>query len=85
MFNNDELKHKNYILFSTMAFSFFALSVFIIFSGISGIIEHKSPEVMASLSTLGNSFFAYFKYHALIIIGALSLTFSIWFLGHHSK
>ncbi|MCU7834286.1 MAG: hypothetical protein KZQ83_03450 [gamma proteobacterium symbiont of Taylorina sp.] len=58
----------------------FMLSFVTLFFGVSGIIEHKSPADIASLTLLGSSFMSYFEYHALIIIGALSLTLSIWFL-----
>ncbi|MCW8929584.1 MAG: hypothetical protein OQL19_05020 [Gammaproteobacteria bacterium] len=59
------------------------LSVLVIFLGVSGIIEHKSPENLATLSTLSSGFFTYFEYHLLIISGALSLTFSMWFMKNH--
>lgn len=58
----------------------FTLSLFVIFFGISGIIEHKSPENLASLTTLSSGFITYFEYHALIIFGALCFTFSMWFM-----
>lgn len=58
----------------------FTLSLFVIFFGVSGIIEHKSPENLASLTTLGSGFITYFEYHALIIFGALCFTFSLWFM-----
>ena len=63
---------------------FLILSLLVIFFGVSGIIEHKSPEDLASLSILSSSFIHYFEYHALIIVGALSLTFSMYFLGKKS-
>ena len=59
---------------------FFALSLLVIFFGVSGIIEHKSPENLASLASLGSGFITHFEYHALIIFGALCFTFSIWFM-----
>ena len=58
----------------------FTLSLFVIFYGVSGIIEHKSPEDLASLATLSSGFITHFKYHALIISGALCLTFSVGLL-----
>ena len=62
----------------------FALSLFVIFYGVSGIIEHKSPENLASLATLSSGFITYFKYHILIISGALFLTFSVRLLRKNS-
>lgn len=58
----------------------FVLSLFMMLTGVSGIIEHKSPENMSSLLTLSTGFIAYFKYHALIILGGLCLTLSVWLI-----
>lgn len=58
----------------------FSLSAFVIFFGVSGIIEHKSPENLGSITALGSGFFVYFKYHALILFGALCFTISMWFM-----
>lgn len=54
----------------------FALSLFAIFFGVSGIIEYKSPENLASLVTLSSGFINYIEYHALIVSGALCFVFS---------
>jgi len=56
------------------------LSLFVIFYGVSGIIEHKSPENLASIVTLSYSFINYIEYHALIFFGALCFTFSASFI-----
>lgn len=60
---------------------FSILSLFMIYIGVSGIIEYKSPEYLASLATLSSGFMMYFEHHALIIFGALGFTFSVWFAG----
>lgn len=66
--------------FLKIIYPIIALSLFIIFFGVSGIIEHKSPDNLASLATLGSGFITYFEYHVLIICGALSVTFAVWFV-----
>ncbi|MCU7938315.1 MAG: hypothetical protein KZQ64_08710 [gamma proteobacterium symbiont of Bathyaustriella thionipta] len=58
----------------------FTLSLFMLFTGVYGIIEHKSPDNLSSLMILGSGFITYFEYHALIIFGALCFTFSICFM-----
>jgi len=63
------------VIFSIIMLSFITMIV-----GVSGIIEHKSPENISSLSLLSSGFITYFKYHALIILGASSLTLSVWFM-----
>ena len=73
------------LLFSKTIVTAFALSLLVIFLGVAGIIEHKSPAEISSLTTLSTSFLSNIKYHALIIIGALCFTFSVWFVGKNSK
>lgn len=59
---------------------FFILSVSMIFIGVSGIIEFKSPDSLGSLAMLSSAFFNHFEYHVLIILGALIFTLSVWFI-----
>ena len=75
----------SHVLFSKTIVISFALSLLVIFLGVAGIIEHKSPAEISSLTTLSTSFLNDLKYHALIIIGALFFTFSVWFTGQNSK
>lgn len=63
----------------------FVLSVFMIFLGVSGIIEHKSPTSLASMATLSSDFFVHIKYHVLIISGALCFTFTACFIRNDSQ
>jgi hypothetical protein len=63
----------------------FVISLFVMSIGVSGIIEHKSPENLSSLLTLSAGFIAYFKYHALIILGGLCLTISVWLIRKNSQ
>ncbi len=72
-----------YRAFTKMIYSIPVLSLLFIFCGVSGIIEHKSPENIASLTTLSTGFITYFEYHALIIIGALCFTLAIWPMEKH--
>ncbi|GEM_PF-3421834 len=58
------------------------VSLLILFFGILGIIEHKSPDYLKSLATLGISFFVYIEYHVMIIIGTLGITLSAWLSQH---
>lgn len=63
--------------FSRIVYSILlALSFLVIFFGVSGIIEHKSPENLESIASLSFGFINYIEYHALIIFGALCFTFS---------
>ena len=63
---------------STRAVVLFFLSVLIVAGGVLGLIEHKSPQSLASLSTLSLSLIIYFEYHAMIILGALGISYSAW-------
>ncbi|MDX2507882.1 MAG: hypothetical protein QNL62_25880 [Gammaproteobacteria bacterium] len=60
------------------------VSVLSLFFGILGIVEHKSPHNLESLSTLGISFITYLEYHAMILLGTLGITLSVW-LSQHSQ
>jgi len=71
-----DLEDGTKIIYAT----FFVLSLFMMSIGVSGIIEHKSPENLSSLLTLSTGFIAYFKYHTLIILGGLCLTISVYFI-----
>ena len=56
------------------------LPLFMLFAGTEGIIENDSPENLATLGSLGSSFFDFFGLHTLIIAGAFGITFIIWFV-----
>ena len=76
-----DLEDETKIIYAT----FFVLSLFMMSIGVSGIIEHKSPENLSSLLTLSTGFIAYFKYHALIILGGLCLTISVYFIRENPQ
>ena len=73
------------LFFSKTIITAFALSLLVIFLGVAGIIEHKSPAEISTLTTLSSSFLNNLTYHALIIIGALCFTFSVWLTGRNSE
>ena len=56
------------------------LPLFMLFTGIKGIIEQESPNNLASLSSVSSGFFNSIDMHSLIFIGAFGVTFIIWFL-----
>lgn len=56
------------------------LPLFMLITGIKGIIEQQSPDNLASLNSVGFSFMNFFDMHFLIIAGAFGVTFIIWFL-----
>ena len=56
------------------------LPIFMLITGIEGIIEQESPDNLASLGTVGSGFFNFLEMHSLIIAGAFGMTFIIWFL-----
>lgn len=56
------------------------LPLFMLITGIAGIIEQESPESLASIGAIGSGFFNSFDMHFLIILGAFGVTFIIWFL-----
>lgn len=53
---------------------------FMLTTGIEGIIKYESPENLASLGSIGSGFFNFINMHTLIILGALGITFIIWFI-----
>lgn len=59
------------------------LPVFMLITGIEGLIKHQSPEKLASIASVGTVFFDFFNMHSLIILGALGLTFIIWFINRN--
>lgn len=61
-----------------IAIIFIPLPLFMLFSGTTGIIEKDSPEQLATISSMGSSFFNSFGMHSLIILGALGITFIVW-------
>ncbi|MDX2504506.1 MAG: hypothetical protein QNL62_08525 [Gammaproteobacteria bacterium] len=56
------------------------LPLFMLFTGIEGIINNDSPEILATFGSLGFGFFNSFEMHTLIIAGAFGVTFLIWFV-----
>ncbi|MCW8931327.1 MAG: hypothetical protein OQL19_13945 [Gammaproteobacteria bacterium] len=56
------------------------LPVYMLIKGIEGIIEQESPESLASLGAVSSGFFNSLDMHSLIFLGALGLTFIVWFL-----
>jgi len=66
---SDFLKEQHFLIF--------IISALLVFFGVNGIIENKSPENLASLSILGNSFIENFEYHVLIFAGAFGVTNSM--------
>jgi len=61
-----------------IAILFVPLPLFMLFSGTTGIIEKNSPEHLATISSMGSSFFNSFEMHSLILAGAFGITFIIW-------
>ena len=77
-------QHKhNDSFWPTIIFVVLGMSLLMLFLGVAGIVEHKTPESMANITTLTSSFFYYFEYHILIISGALGFTFAAWLMEHH--
>ena len=60
-------------------------SLVLLYSGVSGIIENKSPENLSSVWITMSGFFVHIKYHLLILSGALALTFSIWLFTNKNR
>jgi len=56
------------------------LPVFMLITGIEGIIEQESPDNLASIGSVSSGFFNFLEMHSLIIAGAFGVTFIIWFL-----
>lgn len=54
--------------------------LFMLITGIEGIIKQVSPESLGSLASVSSSFFSSLNMHTLIIFGALGTTFIIWFI-----
>jgi len=73
----------NHALWQKAIVALLGMSLLIMFMGVSGIVEHKSPVYMETVGTLATSVLAYYEYHALIIAGALGFTFSVWLIDHH--
>ena len=55
------------------------ISIFILFFGVFGIVENKTPRNLESISTLGISFITYIEYNMMIFMGALGITLAAWF------
>ena len=61
------------------------ISLVLLYAGVSGIIENKSPENLSSVLITMTGFFVYIQYHLLILTGALALTFGIWLFSNKEK
>ncbi len=86
---SNKLKHHQFIakltptirhIFEKLIILLMPIPLFMLFTGIEGLIEQESPENLASLGTIGSGFLNFLEMHSLIIIGALGITFIIWFL-----
>jgi len=67
-------------LWPAVIFVILGMSFLILSFGVSGIVENKTPESMATIGTLTSSFFQYIEYHALIVTGALGFIFAAWLM-----
>ncbi|MCU7800442.1 MAG: hypothetical protein KZQ70_09905 [gamma proteobacterium symbiont of Lucinoma myriamae] len=56
------------------------LPFFMLTAGIGGIIKQVSPESLGSLGSISSGFFYSINMHTMIILGALVITFFIWFI-----
>lgn len=74
-----QLKHLLKTFFRTIVLLFLPVSVYLLFSGINAMILQNSPDNLASISSLGYSFFAFLDLHSMILLGALGITLVIWF------
>ena len=61
------------------------ISLILLYAGVTGIIENKSPENLSSVWITMVGFFTYIQYHLLILAGALSFTFVIWLFTQKDK
>ena len=61
------------------------ISLVLLYAGVTGIIENKSPENLSSVWVTMVGFFAYIQYHLLILAGALAFTFGIWLFTNKNK
>jgi len=60
-------------------------SLVLLYVGVTGIIENKSPENLSSVWVTMVGFFTYIQYHLLILAGALVFTFGIWLFTNKNK
>lgn len=60
-------------------------SLVLLYAGVTGIIENKSPENLSSVWSTMVGFFSYFQYHMLILSGALAFTFGTWLFINNNK
>jgi len=73
------LKYLSKTLLRTIIFLFLPVFVYLLFSGINAMILQNSPDNLESISSLGYSFFTFLDLHSMILLGALGITFVIWF------
>lgn len=60
-------------------------SLVLLYAGVSGIIENKSPANLSSMWITMVGFFNYIQYHLMILAGALAFTFGIWLFTKRNK
>ena len=61
------------------------ISLVTLFFGIFGIIENKTPQDLASISTLGISFITHIEYNLMIFLGALGITTTAMLSQYNKK
>ena len=61
------------------------ISLTLLYVGVTGIIENKSPENISSVSVTMIGFFNFIQYHLLILAGALGCTYGIWLFTNKNK
>ena len=61
------------------------ISLVLLYAGVTGIIENKSPENLSSVWVTMVGFFTFIQYHLLILAGALAFTFGTWLFTNRNK
>lgn len=75
-----KLTHDIKPVLEKLSLLFIPLPIFMLITGIEGIIKHESPESLASLGSISSGFFSFINMHSLIIFGALGITFIVWLI-----
>lgn len=75
-----KLTHNIKHILEKLSLLLIPLPLLMLITGINGIIKNESPEALASFASIGAGFFNSINMHSLIIIGALGVTFIIWFV-----
>ncbi len=66
-------------LFQIVVLLCLPIFAFLLFNGINKMILQNSPDNLASISSLGYSFVNFLDLHSMILLGALGITFVVWF------